>query len=86
MMAFCGVSVPRRFFPAGIQWVSACLPLTHGLEAVRELYGAARPGVILGHAALEGIVLLGWLTLSLATFHRLADKGRQDGSIVFSNA
>lgn len=86
MMAFCGVSVPRQFFPTAIEWVSACLPLTHGLDAVRELYGSARPGVILGNVALEGLVLLVWLTLSLATFRRLANRGRQDGSIVFSNA
>lgn len=28
----------------------------------------------------------GWLLLSLATFHRLAESGRRDGSIVFSSA
>ena len=85
-MAFCGASVPRAFFSEPIQWASACLPLTHGLDAVRELYGSARPGVVLGHAGLEGLVLVGWLALSLATFHRLSDKGRHNGSIVFSNA
>ncbi len=60
------------------------MPLTHGLNAVRELYGAARPGVMLGHAALEAAVLAGWLVLALLSFRRLADAGRQDGSIVFS--
>ena len=84
LMAFCGVNVPRSFFPAPVEWVSACLPLTHGLDAVRELYGAARPGVMLGHAALEATVLVGWLVLALLTFRRLADAGRRDGSIVFS--
>ncbi len=84
LMAFCGVNVPRAFFPEPIQWVSACLPLTHGLDAVRELYGAARPGVMLGYALLELVVLIGWLALALITFHRLADAGRRDGSIVFS--
>ena len=85
VMAFCGVTVPREFFPAAVEWVSACLPLTHGLDAVRELYGAARSGVILRNAALEALVLLGWLTLSLASFQRLANAGRRDGSIVFSS-
>ena len=84
LMAFCGVNVPRAFFPEAIQWVSACLPLTHGLDAVRELYGAARPEVMLGYALLELVVLIGWLALALITFRRLADAGRRDGSIVFS--
>ena len=85
IMAFCGVNVPREFFPAAVVWMSALLPLTHGLDAVRELYGAARPGVILQHAGLEGLVLVGWLLLSLVSFRRLADAGRRDGSIVFSS-
>lgn len=85
IMAFCGVNVPREFFPAAVEWVAALLPLTHGLDAVRELYGVARPGVILRNAGLEGLVLLGWLSLSLVTFRRLADAGRRDGSIVFSS-
>ena len=83
-MAFCGVTVPREFYPAAVQWVSACLPVTHGLAAVRELYGEARVGTIMGNAALEVVVLLGWLTLALATFRRAADAGRRDGSIVFA--
>ncbi|MFP5317813.1 MAG: ABC transporter permease [Acidimicrobiia bacterium] len=85
IMAFCGVTVPREFFPVVVEWISAVLPLTHGLHAIRELYGAARPGVILSSAAREGLVLLGWLAVSLLTFHRLADAGRRDGSIVFSS-
>ena len=84
LMAFCGVNVPRPYFPDALQWVSACFPLTHGLDAVRELYGAARPDVVIGYAALEVVVLAGWLTLALLTFRRLADVGRSDGSIVFS--
>lgn len=85
VMAFCGVNIPREFFPAVVQWLSACLPVTHGLDAVRELYGAARPDVILGYAALEAVVLLVWVGLALATFRRMADAGRRDGSIVFSS-
>lgn len=84
LMAFCGVNVPRPYFPTAVQWVSACLPLTHGLDAVRELYAAARPGVVIGYAALEVLVLAAWLTLALLTFRRLADAGRRDGTIVFS--
>lgn len=84
MMAFCGVSVPRRFFPEAVQWLSAALPLTHGLKAVRELYGTADVSSILGNTGLEAVVGLGWLSLSLCTFQWLAQAGRKDGSLVFT--
>ena len=85
LTALCGVSFPRAFFPKPIQWLSACLLLTHGLDAIRELYGAARPGVMWGKAVLDLLVVTGWLALALTTFRRLADAGRRDGSIVFSS-
>ena len=86
MMAFCGVSVPRAVFPEPLAAAAGALPLTHGLDAVRELLAAGRPAVVLGDVALEVLVGIGWLLASLATFHRLADAGRRDGSIVFSSA
>jgi ABC-2 type transport system permease protein len=85
MMAFCGVSVPRSLFPPLVQRATELLPLTHGLDAVRELFGAGRVGVVLGHAGLEALVGAGWRVASLLTLHRLADAGRRDGSIVFSS-
>jgi len=84
IMAFSGVSVPRSSFPEALSWVGGVLPVTHGLDGVRELVGAGRVTVVVGDAALEALVGLGWLLASLATFHRLAAAGRRDGSIVFS--
>lgn len=85
-MAFCGVSVPREVFPALVRRAADVLPLTHGLDAIRELFGAADPSTIVSLAGLEALVGIAWLVLSLVTFHRLADAGRRDGSIVFSSA
>ncbi len=86
MMAFCGVSVPRSLFPAPVERAADVLPLTHGLDAIRALFAGERVAGILGHAALEALVALGWMLLALTTFRRLADAGRRDGSIVFSTA
>lgn len=85
VMAFCGVSVPRDYFPEAVQRVSDVLPLAHGLDAVRELFGPARTGQILEAAALELAVGCLWLALAAATFGWLANAGRRDGSIVFSS-
>lgn len=84
MMAFCGVSVPVASFAPPVRAAAGILPLTHGLDAVREVFGAGRTGVILADAGLEALVGAGWLVLSLLTFSRLAEAGRRDGSIVFA--
>jgi len=84
VMALCGVSIPRSFYPAAIRHLSDLLPLTHGLDAIREVFGDGRASYILGHAGLEAAVGAGWLMLALTTFGRMADAGRRNGSIVFS--
>ena len=86
MMAFCGVSVPLSVYPTVVRGVAEVLPLTHGLDAIRELFGMADTATILSQAGWEALVGSAWLLLSLATFRRLADAGRHDGSIVFSSA
>lgn len=86
MLAFCGVNLPRSFFPDAVSWGAGLLPLTHGLEAVRGLLAGAPAATIVENIALEIPVGAGWLALSLLTFHRLAESGRRDGSIVFSSA
>lgn len=86
IMAFCGVSVPRSVFPEVVSRLAGFLPVTHGLDAVRELLGEGRAGVVLTGAGLELMVGAGWLVASLLTFRRLAEAGRRDGSIVFSAA
>jgi len=72
------------FYPDAIRRISDFLPLTHGLGAIREVFGDGRAGYILGHAALEAAVGAGWLVLALTTFTRMADAGRRNGSIVFA--
>ena len=84
VMALCGVSIPRSFYPDAIRRISDLLPLTHGLDAIREVFGDGRAGYVLGHAALEAAVGAGWLVLALTTFSRMADAGRRNGSIVFA--
>jgi ABC-2 type transport system permease protein len=84
MMAFCGVNVPVDFYPAPVRLAAQALPLTHGLQAVRDLLAGAPAAGILRHAAAELVVGAGWLALVVLTLGRLADRGRHDGSIVFS--
>jgi ABC-2 type transport system permease protein len=81
IMAFCGVSVPLSFWPGWVEAVANILPVTHGLQAVRDLLDGAAASVILENVALEILVGLCWLTVAILVIDRMADAGRRDGSI-----
>jgi ABC-2 type transport system permease protein len=84
MLAVCGVNVPVEYFPDPVSWFAHLLPVTHGLEAIRDLLAGAGPSEILPNVGLELLVGAGWFGLALLTFNRLAENGRRDGSIEFA--
>lgn len=84
MMALCGVNVPLSVYPGVLQVVARILPLTNGLQAIRGLLGGAPPSTVLAHVGAEALVFAGWSLVALATFDRLVDRGRHDGSIEFA--
>jgi ABC-2 type transport system permease protein len=83
LMAACGVNVPLDYYPAPVEAVAHLLPLTNGLLGIRGVFEGAPASEILGYAALEGLVGVGWMTAALLSFNRLASRGRQDGSLDF---
>lgn len=84
LMAICGVNVPLAFYPGPVEWIANVLPLTHGLQAIREVIDGAPADTILASAAAQVLVIVFWLGLALFTFNRLADHGRRDGTIDFA--
>jgi len=85
IMAIGGVVVPVGYYPQPVQWLANILPLTHGLEAIRDLLAGEAAAEILPNVGLEAAVGLGWLGLALLTFNHLAESGRRDGSIEFAS-
>lgn len=83
LMAACGVNVPLSYYPDALELLSHFLPLTNGLLAIRTVFEGGSGGEILGYAALELAVGVGWMTAALLSFNRLASKGRQDGTLDF---
>lgn len=81
LMAVCGVNVPLSYYPAALEWASRFLPLTNGLLAIREVFAGDSWSKVAGDGALEAAVGVGWMTLALLTFNRLASRGRLDGSL-----
>lgn len=83
LMAVCGVNVPLDYFPDGLELVAHLLPLTNGLLGIRGVFEGAPTSEILGYAALEVAVGIGWMTAALLSFNRLASRGRRDGTLDF---
>jgi ABC-2 type transport system permease protein len=83
IMAIGGVNVPLAFYPGAVRGFAHVLPLTHGLEAIRDLLHGTGAAAILANAGLEAAVGAGWLALAFVTFDRWAEHGRRDGSIEF---
>jgi ABC-2 type transport system permease protein len=83
LMAACGVNVPLDYYPDPVAFVAHLLPLTNGLLGIRAVFDGASSETILGYAALEAAVGLGWMTAALLSFNRLASRGRRDGSLDF---
>jgi ABC-2 type transport system permease protein len=83
LMAFCGVNVATSFWPEWLQMLARGLPLTHGLLAIRELFGLGDVETIVSNALLEVLVGLVWLLLAALAIDRMANAGRSSGSIEF---
>ncbi len=81
LMAACGVNVPLSFYPDALAAAARLLPVTNGLLGVRGVFDGAEAGTIVLDAALEAAVAVGWMTVALMTFNRLASRGRRDGSL-----
>jgi ABC-2 type transport system permease protein len=81
LMAACGVNVPLSFYPAPMELAVRFLPLTNGLLGIRGVFAGEPWVVIVADAALEVAVAAGWMAAALATFNRLASRGRRDGSL-----
>lgn len=84
-MLIAGVTVPVTFWPEWVEAIALCLPLTHGLVAVRAI---ADTGPVQWYSAASSAVLaLGlagiWLAIAALAFSVFAQAGRRDGSIDF---
>lgn len=81
LMILCGVQVPTSFWPEPLQWIAQFLPLTHGLEAIRNVLNGSGP--VWGPLGLEVCVGIGWFLIAALTFRRFVDHGRRTGTIEF---
>jgi ABC-2 type transport system permease protein len=75
--AFCGVVVPVGFWPAAVRWAAQAVPVTHGLDAIRDLESGAGFGTVAQSAGLAGLVGVVWFTIAMIAFRRLFIHSRK---------
>ncbi len=63
LLLFCGVNVPLDVLPGWMQAIGRCLPLTHGIEAAREVAGGA------GLSSVSGLI---WTELGMGAAYAAA--------------
>jgi ABC-2 type transport system permease protein len=79
---FCGVYFPVVFLPIWLRWISYLLPLTWGLEGLREalMRGRAPAELWLYALVLAGFNVL-LIPLGILTFRRALARSKQSGNL-----
>jgi len=78
---FAGVNIPREVLPEWMQAVGAGLPLTHGIEAAREVVAGATLADVGGLLWREALIGAVYGTLAFALFRLFEHEGRRRASL-----
>lgn len=81
MLLFCGVNVPLETLPGWMQAIGNVLPLTHGIQAAREV---ARSGSVAGigpDVLTEAIIGVAYAAIGYVLFRFFEREGRRTGSL-----
>ena len=81
LLLLCGVNVPVEELPGWLQAVSNILPLTHGIEAAREVAAGASLGDVLDLVGIELAAGAAYMTLAYGLFRFLEASGRRRASL-----
>jgi ABC-2 type transport system permease protein len=86
MMILCGVNLPHGALGPAAQAVANCLPLTHGLSAIRLTLSHGGASAEVGRQALLELAAGSvWLVLAVVALQVLARRSRRDGRALFQS-
>ena len=80
-LLFCGVNVPFDSLPGWMQAVGRVLPLTHGIDAARQIADGASLGDVSGLIWTEGGIGLCYAALAYGLFRFFEIDGRRRASL-----
>jgi ABC-2 type transport system permease protein len=81
MLLVCGVNVPNQDLPGWLGAIGRCLPLTHGIEAAREIVAGTPLSDVSGLLATEALIGLVYATAAYTLFRVFESEGRRRASL-----
>jgi ABC-2 type transport system permease protein len=81
MLLCCGVNVDVDDLPGWLSAIGRCLPLTHGIEAAREVAAGAPLGEVGGLVLTEALIGLAYATVAYGLFRFFELEGRRRASL-----
>jgi ABC-2 type transport system permease protein len=81
MLLVCGVNIPIDVLPAWLEAIGRALPLTHGIEAAREVARGARLGDVAGLVWTELAIGVAYAVGAFVLFRVFEAEGRRRASL-----
>ena len=81
MLLLCGVNVAVENLPGWLQPASNALPLTHGIEAAREVAGGTALADVADLVAVEAVIGLVYASVAYGLFRLFELEGRRHGAL-----
>jgi len=81
LLVLCGVNVPLDELPGWMEAISRVLPLTHGIEAARELADGATLGDVSGLVATEAAIGFVWGVIGCTLLRLLEIEARRRATL-----
>ena len=81
MLLVCGVNIPNDELPGWLGAIGNCLPLTHGIEAAREIVAGAPLADVSGLLVTEAAIGLLYATAAYTLFRVFEAEGRRRASL-----
>jgi ABC-2 type transport system permease protein len=81
LLLFCGVNIPLESLPQWMETVGRALPLTHGIEAAREVAAGAALGDVAGLVGRELVIGLVYTACAFALFRWFEVEGRRSAAL-----
>jgi ABC-2 type transport system permease protein len=81
MLLVCGVNVANDALPPWLGAIGRCLPLTHGIEAAREIAAGTPLPDVAGLLWTEALIGLAYATVAYGLFRLFEREGRRNASL-----
>jgi ABC-2 type transport system permease protein len=81
MLLLCGAVVPLSVLPGWLATIARALPITHGIEAARELAAGTPLAAVAGLVAAEAVVAVAYGVLGYGLLRTFEREGRRRSTL-----